>query len=342
MKLKELKKVSKVNQVHSYILKSLNSWIGLFIFVLLVVSLVVLGGYEYLISENVKRTLSDRFVFSIYSLYDQLFRQTFLNPWFYGVFGIVLVLEQFIPAKDNQGLLSIGVWQDLIWVFPKLLTLAIILPMYIFFVMHFYNNYLYFLTPSSITEWPSWVRIILAILLGDLVFWFGHLVRHKVQMLWYFHSVHHSQKELNFLTEYRVHPLDDIFQFTIVFIPYFMFQESVMTITTIVWIRHWHTRIYHSNIKTNFGILRYIFVTPQSHRIHHSIEKKHMDKNYGLTFSIWDFLFGTQYKGYDEYPDTGIAEEDFPFEQGSSKLDAIVLIIEQLLYPFRRIVKKQS
>jgi len=177
-------------------------------------------------------------------------------------------------------------------------------------------------------------------LVGDFVFWVTHIVRHKVQLLWHFHAVHHSQKELNFLTEYRVHPVDDAFIYTIGFIPIFMFEHSFITIVAIVWIRHWHTRIYHSNIRSNFGILRYILVTPQSHRIHHSIEPEHRDKNYGLTFSIWDYMFGTQYKGYDEYPDTGIEEHLFPFEQGRSKWDTLGVLLEQLLYPFRAIARK--
>lgn len=273
-------------------------------------------------------------------LYGEFLLNTFLNPWFYGVFGVVLILEQFIPAKQNQKTLASGVRHDFIWVLIKLFSHASILPLYLLFLLYIYGRHLNFLTVTAVADWPPIARIILALLVGDFVFWVTHIVRHKVQLLWHFHAVHHSQKELNFLTEYRVHPVDDAFIYTIGFIPIFMFEHSFITIVAIVWIRHWHTRIYHSNIRSNFGILRYILVTPQSHRIHHSIEPEHRDKNYGLTFSIWDYLFGTQYKGYDEYPDTGIEEHLFPFEQGRSKWDTLGVLLEQLLYPFRAIARK--
>lgn len=315
-----------------------NNWIGVAI-AIFAISIFITGTHEFLYSYQIKSHIINFIGKSKYNLYEEFMSKTFFNPWFYGVFGLVLVLEQLIPAKKEQNVLSIGAWQDFFWIFLKLFVHATILPVYTFLLLIFYQEHLGFLTITAVSDWPQWSRVILALLFGDLVFWVGHYIRHKVQLLWHFHAVHHSQKELNFLTEYRVHPVDDAFIFTLGFIPYFMFHDSFIVIVAIVWIRHWHTRIYHSNIRSNFGFLKYIIVTPQSHRIHHSIEPGHRDKNYALTFSIWDYMFGTQYKGYDEYPDTGIEDEDFPFEQGRSRLDAFSLILEQLLYPFRAIVK---
>jgi sterol desaturase/sphingolipid hydroxylase (fatty acid hydroxylase superfamily) len=162
-------------------------------------------------------------------------------------------------------------------------------------------------------------------------------VRHHVRSLWYFHAVHHSQTELNFFTEYRVHPIDDVFLFTIGVVPLMMVRSGFAAIVAVVWIRHWHTRVYHSNIRSNFGLLRYVLVTPQSHRVHHSIEPRHQNHNFGLTFSIWDHLFGTQWRRYDEYPETGINDLDFPFEQ--RRLGELGTLLGQLLYPFRALAR---
>ena len=120
-------------------------------------------------------------------------------------------------------------------------------------------------------------------------------------------------------------------------------DQSFVDIVAITWIRHWHTRMYHSNIRTNLGWLRYIFVTPQSHRVHHSIEPRHHDTNFGLTFSLWDQLFGTQYRGYDEYPATGIDDEGFPSEQvGKEKLGVVRRLVSQLMYPFEAIAREAA
>jgi len=263
----------------------------------------------------------------------------FLNPWFYLVFAAVLALEHFVPAAEGQRPLSRGLRIDLLWAVPKLLFHASLLPLYVLFLQHLYNRYFDWMTIDAVQRWPFWVRLLLAVLVGDFLFWLTHLVRHKVGPLWHFHAVHHSQRELNFFTEYRVHPFDDVFANTIGFLPLLMVKEGFASVVAVIWIRHWHTRVCHSNIKSNFGWLRYLLVTPQSHRVHHSVEPRHHDRNFGLTFSVWDYLFGTQYRGYDEYPETGINEADFPHEQEGWRYAGLGTLWDQLVYPFKALVQ---
>jgi sterol desaturase/sphingolipid hydroxylase (fatty acid hydroxylase superfamily) len=101
----------------------------------------------------------------------------------------------------------------------------------------------------------------------------------------------------------------------------------------------WYARFYHSNIKTHLGILRYVMVTPQSHRIHHSRLRAHRDKNFGAIFSLWDHLFGTQYRRYDEYPETGLDNPEFPHESELSWRKMTGMLWRQLAYPFERAFK---
>lgn len=269
-----------------------------------------------------------------------LFRETLLNPWFYGVLALVILLERMVPARPEQPVVSRGFLQDLLWLPFTLLAHVFVLPAHILFLRFLYERHLDFLTVDAVAEWPAWARVLLTLLVSDFLFWASHYVRHKVTVLWYFHAVHHSQKDLNFFTEYRVHPLDDVFLYTVGFIPFFMMEHSFLTIVAITWVRHWHTRLYHSNVRSNFGWLRYVLVTPQSHRVHHSIEPPHYDKNFGLTFSIWDHLFGTQYRGYDEYPATGIDDHEFPFEQKDGRFGALGRLVAQLVYPFAAIARR--
>jgi sterol desaturase/sphingolipid hydroxylase (fatty acid hydroxylase superfamily) len=275
------------------------------------------------------------------TLYRTLVSEILLNPWFYGVLLTVAVLERLLPASPRPPLAA-GVRNDFVWVFLKLLVNASILPLWVVLLRFLYGHYLDFLTIHWVDAWPRFARILLAVLFRDLIFWVTHVVRHKVSYLWYFHAVHHSQRELNFFTEYRVHPIDDVFLFTIGFIPLFMVEHSFVTVVAIVWLSHWYTRFYHSNIRTNLGPLRYVLVTPQSHRVHHSVEPRHHDKNFGLTLSIFDHLFGTQYRGYDEYPATGIPDDAFPNEQEGRRAGSLATLAEQLLYPFRAIARHSS
>ena len=72
----------------------------------------------------------------------------------------------------------------------------------------------------------------------------------------------------------------------------------------------------HTAVRTNMGPLRWIFVTPQSHRVHHSFASEHIDTNFATVFSFWDIIVRTQYMGWDEYPVTGIADPNYPHERG--------------------------
>ena len=100
--------------------------------------------------------------------------------------------------------------------------------------------------------------------------------------------------------------------------------------------------IYASGIatsSTNLGPLRYIFVTPQSHRVHHSSEEEFFDMNYGVTLCIWDRLFGTHSHTDFAYPKTGIPDSDFPEEKGHKWYRAPLIVVQQLYYPFVKAIK---
>ncbi len=123
------------------------------------------------------------------------------------------------------------------------------------------------------------------------------------------------------------------------FIPLNMFSVTFANTGWLYFIPVLYFRLYHANIKTNLGPLKYILVTPQSHRIHHSLERKHWDKNYGFIFTIWDNVFGTQYKNYDEYPDTGVDDLNFPVERSFTCV--VKTFFAQLFYPFQQLLKRE-
>jgi len=198
-----------------------------------------------------------------------------------------------------------------------------------------------FLTVQSLRALPLWLQVVIVVLASDLLSWFSHWLKHKVKFLWHFHSIHHSQRELNAFTDHRVHPIEKMVSVAIRFLPMTLLELKHGVALGITWwfFTTWHTMIYHANIRTNYGWLRYIFVTPQSHRVHHSRVPEHQDKNFGTIFSVWDFLFGTQYRDYDVYPEVGVEDDDQPIEYSRNPLIAIKTFGAQLVYPFKLIFR---
>ena len=272
--------------------------------------------------------------------YREHFLEIFANPYYYLGFGAVLTLEWLLPAKKDQRLLSVGLAQDFLYYLFGSMVLVYAAGPYVGFLNSFYAKHLRFLTIQAVAAWPIGIRAVLGLVFNDLLHWTHHFLRHKIKPLWYFHMIHHSQREMNLFADVRSHFVETFFALGLVFIPLNMFSVSFANTGWLYFIPVLYFRLYHANIKTNLGPLKYIFVTPQSHRIHHSLERKHWDKNYGFIFTIWDQVFGTQYKGYDEYPDTGVGDVNFPVER--SFTGVLKTFFVQLSYPFQQLVRRKS
>jgi sterol desaturase/sphingolipid hydroxylase (fatty acid hydroxylase superfamily) len=271
-----------------------------------------------------------------------LLRNTVLMPEFWLVIALTLTLERLLPAKPNQPWFGVAFRQDLVWFVYEAILHTIIIVTYVHVLITIYHRNFESLTIHAARAWPNWVQFAVAVLLLDLMYWVQHYVNHKVPLLWSFHSLHHSQKELNFFTDFRYHVLEYVVRHTFLVIPFLVLAVEAPTIILFAIFQRWYTRVYHGNIRTNLGPLRYVLVTPQSHRIHHSIEARHRDTNFGSLFSIWDHLFGTQCRRYDEYPDTGIEDTAFPVERSTRIRDLLLTPIVQMAYPFQRILRRDT
>jgi sterol desaturase/sphingolipid hydroxylase (fatty acid hydroxylase superfamily) len=256
---------------------------------------------------------------------------------FYALVGIILALEWTQPVYATSRAFSVSLFHDFLWFLLNALFLGLLMPIYENFLVGFYGSYLGFLRADTSHAWSLPVQILIAVLVADFISWFHHLLRHKVRLFWYFHTVHHSQRDMNLFTDLRVHPVERLIEAGVKFIPFLSLGTDIALESFVGWymFESWYARFYHGNIKTNLGFLRYILVTPQSHRVHHSREKPHQDKNFGAIFSIWDHLFGTQYRKYDEYPETGIDDATFPHETEFSWHRSIGMLFLQLVYPFQ-------
>ncbi|MBC8086279.1 MAG: sterol desaturase family protein [Phycisphaerae bacterium] len=173
----------------------------------------------------------------------------------------------------------------------------------------------------------------------DFLMYIKHWANHRFKPLWHFHTIHHSQREMSVFTDRRQHFVEHLITQVTVVLPLIVLGLKPMAIMTLGAFLWRHTLLIHANIRSNFGPLGWIFVSPQFHRVHHSIEVPHWDKNYGAFVTVWDRMFGTMYHGVNEYPATGVKDVDFPPPNSLKPHAWIADMGRQLWYPFRTILK---
>jgi sterol desaturase/sphingolipid hydroxylase (fatty acid hydroxylase superfamily) len=256
------------------------------------------------------------------------------------VLMLALVLERLFPVTPHQRDLTRGFCQDIVWYavdyMRELSWIPLLFVVLVALKRHAMGNFE--LIPDGVL--PAPILLVVGILAGDFLAYWSHRLRHRFDVLWNFHAIHHSQRDLNFFTQNRFHDVDTAIDLTIRMLPLLMLHASWTVIGIYSAISLAHFRLYHSKIRSDYGVLRYILVTPQSHRIHHARDRRHHNCNFGGFFSIWDHVFGTQYENYDEYPEElGIRDESFPIEQGAALRDFPRVFAAQMLYPFRKMLR---
>jgi sterol desaturase/sphingolipid hydroxylase (fatty acid hydroxylase superfamily) len=145
-------------------------------------------------------------------------------------------------------------------------------------------------------DWPVAVEMAVGIVFLDLMIYIQHVVLHMIPFFWRFHRVHHSDLDLDVSSGFRFHPLEILGSMIYKLGLVAALGPSVMTVVVFEAILNGMAQFSHSNIKLPLGLdrtLRWLFVTPDMHRIHHSVEVNETNSNYGFNLSIWDRLLGT-------------------------------------------------
>jgi sterol desaturase/sphingolipid hydroxylase (fatty acid hydroxylase superfamily) len=172
---------------------------------------------------------------------------------------------------------------------------------------------------------PEWLQFIEVLVLADfLAYWF-HRFLHRSAWLWRFHRIHHSAKRMDWLANVRLHPVDKTLGDCFQFIPIFFLGFSDTSVLAYTIFLGFQGFLCHSNIKVNFGPLRWIIANPQFHHWHHSDDPAVYNKNFAPHLVIFDWLFGTLYLPRDRsVPETyGVPE---PVPEG---------FLAQMVYPLR-------
>jgi len=181
-------------------------------------------------------------------------------------------------------------------------------------------------------DWPVAVEMAMGVIFLDLMIYIQHVVIHMIPFFWRFHKVHHSDLDLDVSSGFRFHPLEILGSMIYKLGLVAALGPSVMTVVVFEAILNGMAQFNHSNIKLPLGldlVLRKLLVTPDMHRIHHSVEVNETNSNYGFNLSIWDRFLGTYiHDGKKPQPEIVIGVPEF-------RTPDQVSLLKLVLMPFR-------
>ena len=143
---------------------------------------------------------------------------------------------------------------------------------------------------------PIWLEFIIAFIILDLAIWYQHVLFHKIPILWRLHSVHHADRDLDASSGIRFHPLEFLVSMLYKCGIVVLLGPAVLAVIIFEIVLNATAIFNHANLALPAWLdkfLRKIIVTPDMHRVHHSIILSESRKNYGFNFSIWDRIFKT-------------------------------------------------
>ncbi len=143
---------------------------------------------------------------------------------------------------------------------------------------------------------PYTLEVVFTVILFDCLIYWQHVLVHRVPMLWKFHRVHHSDTDLDVTSGARFHTIEILLSMLLKLIAIAIIGPPALGILLFEVILNGAAMFNHSNVKLPLSldrILRLIIVTPDMHRVHHSVHRDETDSNFGFNLPWWDRLFGT-------------------------------------------------
>ncbi len=172
----------------------------------------------------------------------------------------------------------------------------------------------------NVIEAPAWIAVVVAFLALDLAIYLQHVMFHAVPALWRLHRMHHADLEFDVTTGLRFHPVEILLSMGIKLAVVAALGPPAVVVLVFEVVLNGTAMFNHSNIRIPLGldrILRLIVVTPDMHRVHHSVHPRETNSNFGFNLPWWDRLLGT----YLAQPRDGHEEMTIGIEQFRTRRD---------------------
>jgi sterol desaturase/sphingolipid hydroxylase (fatty acid hydroxylase superfamily) len=184
---------------------------------------------------------------------------------------------------------------------------------------------------DAVAASPGWAQIAAGLTIATMGGYAGHRAAHEVPLLWRFHRVHHSSRELDWLAATHLHPLDETFTRSVAVLPLYALGFGRVSLGAFLILITLQAIFIHANVRLRFGPLRWVIGTPQFHHWHHAREPQAYNSNYAGEFPLLDALFGTLYFPANRWPAQYGVDDTQP--------DGY---LRQIAWPFRRRGAAQS
>jgi sterol desaturase/sphingolipid hydroxylase (fatty acid hydroxylase superfamily) len=247
--------------------------------------------------------------------YAQYLWDAVLNPhwsnyfyWLIAISVLVYALELLFPWRKNQKAIREDFWLDAFYMFFNFFLFGLVgYAALSTVVSQAFNDLLANvfgiknLVAIQVGSLPHWAQLLILFLVRDFVQWNVHRLLHWSPWLWQFHKVHHSVREMGFAAHLRYHFVETFVYRTIEYLPLAMIgfgiQDFILVHLFTIVIGH----LNHANFNLPLGPLKYVLNSPQMHIWHHArdLPAGSTGINFGITLSVWDYIFGTASIPYD-------------------------------------------
>lgn len=234
-----------------------------------------------------------------------------VNPWYVNYFWLLIVLSLFVwlleiifPWRKDQAIIRKDFWMDAFFMFFNFYIFKLII------FMAFSNVTAKFFhdliggdaTSFALIDMSSYsivVQLVIFFIATDFIQWFTHVLLHRFEFFWRFHKVHHSVEQMGFAAHLRYHWMENVFYTPMKYIMVMLiggFTPEMAYVVFYISIAIGHFN--HANIGLSYGPLKFLINNPKMHIWHHAKELPHERRygvNFGISLSIWDYIFGTNY-----------------------------------------------
>jgi len=252
--------------------------------------------------------------------------------FFISILVVMTIWEMLVPRRLLQSSKSVRWTNNLALIILNTLTLRLLFPLAALgFTAYLHQHHL---TLLNISHLPVELSIILTIILMDLAIYGQHVLFHYVPIFWRIHKVHHADTDYDVTTGLRFHTFEILLSMLIKFMTIFILGPPVIAVLAFEVLLNATSMFNHGNIKLPLKldkILRLVTVTPDMHRVHHSVIFKETNSNFGFNLPWWDWIFGT----YTAQPRQGHKNMTIGLSNIRNSDDTSKLM-GMLLLPFRK------
>ncbi len=288
----------------------------------------------------IQQAYSGYFDYLVYAVSNPSWHNHFY--WLLGTSITIYFLELRFPWRTDQPKIRQNFWIDAFYLFWNYFLLSLVFyNAWSSVFVQLFNDFLGIFGINNIIavhveSFPAWLQLLIIFVLRDFMQWNIHRLLHNVEWMWQFHKVHHSTEQMGFAALMRYHFMENIIYRTLEYIPLAMigfgisdfFIVHIFTLVT--------GQLGHANLHLPLGKLKYILNGPQMHLWHHAKnfpESHPHGFNYGITLSVWDYLFGTDYFPHEDKDlPVGLPETDADFPRD---------FIGQMIQPFRKVFSRK-